>query len=228
MLDSIKDAFHRGANRLFHRSDKRRPHHSTNLTQPSSKLRNPPQETSTLGTGTNADEQHTALISPLINYPHQPSGTLDAQPSSAIKNQAPFSDGKKTSASPQCSRNVVHDSKVGDAAYTPSSESHHRKPSLGKSDIKDEEAKAQSRDKPTNGRITVGPDTNNDGTGYHGHHGDYMDRSVDHRPVVTQQEVKPHIHTVYEPKRTRSIHLHEHRTLIQPIVDPAASTIRSV
>ncbi|KAL6923402.1 hypothetical protein ACHAPO_001568 [Fusarium lateritium] len=48
-----------------------------------------------------------------------------------------------------------------------------------------------------------------------------FDRTVhqDREPVV-QETIKPHVHTIYEPKRTLSIHHHEHRTLIQPIKDP--------
>lgn len=153
MLDSMKDAFHRWTNRLFHRSDKRRSPHPTpnhgrtrphanqnlkvkdaserNTIQPSSELQNPPQETSTLGTSTNANEQNTAPASPLIKCPHQPSGTLDAQPSSAIENQAPFSDGKKTSPLPQCSRNVVHDSQVADATVSKNQQQSPRRQPQG-------------------------------------------------------------------------------------------------
>ncbi|KAM0277759.1 hypothetical protein ACHAQH_005552 [Verticillium albo-atrum] len=46
-----------------------------------------------------------------------------------------------------------------------------------------------------------------------------FDRTVDVRPAVTHEEIRPHIHTIYEQRRTRSIHYHEHRTLIQPIID---------
>jgi len=48
-----------------------------------------------------------------------------------------------------------------------------------------------------------------------------FDRTVhqDREPVV-HETIKPHVHTIYEPKRTLSIHHHEHRTLIQPIKDP--------
>lgn len=236
----------RWAKRLFHRSDKKRPYHSTSDQQS--------------GTGTNAIKQNTAPISPLKTGSHQPSNTPDAQTSSAKEDHAPFSGEKKTSASPQHSRNEIHDSQPADASvsnnqpqslrrqpqgtqegylkpalkrkaingtlpqgssYTPPSEPPHRKPPLGDSSIRDGEEKAQSRDEHANGLVTAGSDTNNDGVGHHGHHEVYIDRSVHPRPAAVQEEIKPHIHTVYEPRRTRSIHLHEHRTLIQPIVDPA-------
>lgn len=215
MLGSIKDAFHRWVNRLFHRSDRRRPNHSTsnrgrissyanqnhkengatkrNSIQPSSKLGNLPQETSALDTGTNADEQHQ--ISPLTKGPHQFPSTLDAQTKSAIENQAPLFDGRKASASSQSSRNATRDSQVTDAAV--------------------------SKNQPL--PLRRQPQDTQD----HGHHEVYIDHSVHARPAVIQQEIKPHIHTIYEPRRTRSIHVHEHRMLIQPIVDPA-STITSV
>ncbi|KAM0087075.1 hypothetical protein ACKRZS_000612 [Fusarium odoratissimum] len=47
-----------------------------------------------------------------------------------------------------------------------------------------------------------------------------FDRTIHNRDPVVQEHVRPHVHTIYEPKRTRSIHYHEHRTLIQPIKDP--------
>jgi hypothetical protein len=47
-----------------------------------------------------------------------------------------------------------------------------------------------------------------------------FDRTVHNQEPVVQEVVKPHVHTIYEPKRTLSIHHHEHRTLIQPIKDP--------
>ncbi|QPC72581.1 hypothetical protein HYE68_003333 [Fusarium pseudograminearum] len=46
-----------------------------------------------------------------------------------------------------------------------------------------------------------------------------FDRTVHNQEPVVQEVVKPHIHTIYEPKRTLSIHHHEHRTMIQPIKD---------
>lgn len=281
----MKNAFHRWTKRLFHRSDKKRSYHSTpdqgrissfahqnheaknvtkrNLIQPSSKRRNLPQDTSALGTSTNADEQHTAPISLLVKVPNQPSTTLDAQTSSAKEYQAPSFDGRKTSASPQPPRNMTQDSQVANAtvsknqpqflkrqphgtqegyykpasnreetneallqgsSYTPPSESSHRNPSLGKSYNREKEAKAQSRDKHTNGPTTVGSDTTkNDEIG---HYEVYTDRTIHPRPAVIHQEIKPHIHTIYEPRRTRSFHLHEHRMVIQPIIDHA-STVTS-
>ncbi|KAG5793502.1 hypothetical protein H9Q69_007431 [Fusarium xylarioides] len=47
-----------------------------------------------------------------------------------------------------------------------------------------------------------------------------FDRTVHNRDPVVHEHIRPHVHTIYEPKRTRSIHYHEHRTLIQPIKDP--------
>jgi len=48
-----------------------------------------------------------------------------------------------------------------------------------------------------------------------------FDRTVHtDRDAVVHEHVRPHVHTIYEPKRTVSIHHHEHRTLIQPIKDP--------
>ncbi|KAM0562763.1 hypothetical protein ACHAPJ_001603 [Fusarium lateritium] len=47
-----------------------------------------------------------------------------------------------------------------------------------------------------------------------------FDRTVHNQEPVVHEHVRPHVHTIYEPKRTRSIHYHEHRTLIQPIKDP--------
>lgn len=49
-----------------------------------------------------------------------------------------------------------------------------------------------------------------------------VDTVTHSRPAVTHEEIKPHVHTVYHPVRTRSIHIHEHRFLIQPIVVPAS------
>lgn len=48
----------------------------------------------------------------------------------------------------------------------------------------------------------------------------YFDHEVHHRNAAVNEEIKPHVHTIYEPKRTRSIHYHEHRQVIQPISDP--------
>ncbi|UZP45968.1 hypothetical protein NXS19_013780 [Fusarium pseudograminearum] len=46
-----------------------------------------------------------------------------------------------------------------------------------------------------------------------------FDQTIHNQEPVVQEVVKPHIHTIYEPKRTLSIHHHEHRTIIQPIKD---------
>ncbi|KAF4454119.1 hypothetical protein F53441_3305 [Fusarium austroafricanum] len=47
-----------------------------------------------------------------------------------------------------------------------------------------------------------------------------FDRTIHNQEPVVQEHIYPHVHTIYEPKRTKSIHHHEHRTLIQPIKDP--------
>ncbi|KAF4945417.1 hypothetical protein FGADI_11919 [Fusarium gaditjirri] len=47
-----------------------------------------------------------------------------------------------------------------------------------------------------------------------------FDRTIHSRDPVIHEHIRPHVHTIYEPKRSRSIHYHEHRTLIQPIKDP--------
>ncbi|KAH7261254.1 uncharacterized protein BKA55DRAFT_280731 [Fusarium redolens] len=47
-----------------------------------------------------------------------------------------------------------------------------------------------------------------------------FDRTVHNQDLVVHEHIRPHVHTIYEPTRTRSIHHHEHRTLIQPIKDP--------
>ncbi|RGP77612.1 hypothetical protein FLONG3_4185 [Fusarium longipes] len=47
-----------------------------------------------------------------------------------------------------------------------------------------------------------------------------FDRTIHNREPVVQEHIRPHVHTIYEPKRTVEIHRHEHRTLIQPIKDP--------
>lgn len=48
----------------------------------------------------------------------------------------------------------------------------------------------------------------------------YFDHVTHMRNEVTHEEIKPHLHTIYEPQRTVSYHYHEHRTVIQPIIDP--------
>jgi len=47
-----------------------------------------------------------------------------------------------------------------------------------------------------------------------------FDRTVHNQEPVVHETIRPHVHTIYEPKRSLSIHHHEHRTLIQPIKDP--------
>lgn len=50
--------------------------------------------------------------------------------------------------------------------------------------------------------------------------GDYYDLTTHIRPAVVEEHIRPHVHTIYEPRHTRSLHFHEHRTWIQPIIDP--------
>lgn len=45
------------------------------------------------------------------------------------------------------------------------------------------------------------------------------DYTLHTRPPVIQQDIRPHVHTIYQPRRTRSIHYHEHRYIYQPIID---------
>lgn len=46
------------------------------------------------------------------------------------------------------------------------------------------------------------------------------DHAIHSNPPIVHEEVKPHVHTVYEPHRTRTIHFHEHRYIYQPVIDP--------
>ncbi|KAF7562822.1 hypothetical protein G7046_g1321 [Stylonectria norvegica] len=52
-----------------------------------------------------------------------------------------------------------------------------------------------------------------------------FDHTVHQEKAVTHEEIKPHVHTIIEPKRTRSYHYHEHNTIIQPIADPDPPTV---
>ncbi|KAK2593079.1 hypothetical protein QQS21_009209 [Conoideocrella luteorostrata] len=47
----------------------------------------------------------------------------------------------------------------------------------------------------------------------------YTDYTIHNRTPVIEENIYPHVHTVYEPRRTRSIHFHEHFLHLQPIVD---------
>lgn len=49
--------------------------------------------------------------------------------------------------------------------------------------------------------------------------GDSIEYTVHQRPAIVHEEIIPRTHTVYEPTVTYSVHIHEHRTLYQPIVD---------
>lgn len=52
------------------------------------------------------------------------------------------------------------------------------------------------------------------------------DYTIHTRPAIIQEEVKPHVHTIYQPRRTRSIHFHEHRYIYQPIIAPDPHVLR--
>lgn len=262
-LGGLRNAFRRWAKRLFHRSDKRRSNHSPS-DQPLNETSHPPQDTSPLGTGANAEEQRQTPNWPLTTDSHQPSNTLDARTSSARQNQA----GKEISTSPQYSGNETRGSRLADTPdsknqpeslrrdpqstqkgylksalkrkavnETPSqgpsqdpsqdsshdyiSESPYRYLSLEDSSIRGKKTNAQNSDEQADGPIASGSNTNNNGVGHQEHHEHYTDHTIHPRPAVVHEEITPHVHTIYEPTRTRSFHLHEHRTLIQPIVDPA-------
>ncbi|KAH7313598.1 hypothetical protein B0I35DRAFT_480275 [Stachybotrys elegans] len=47
-----------------------------------------------------------------------------------------------------------------------------------------------------------------------------VDYTIHRRDPVVHEEIYPHMHTIYQPRRTRSIHFFEHRYYIQPIADP--------
>lgn len=49
--------------------------------------------------------------------------------------------------------------------------------------------------------------------------GDDVEYTMHQRPAITHEEIFPHTHTIYQPSHTYSIHIHEHRTLFQPIVE---------
>ena len=58
-------------------------------------------------------------------------------------------------------------------------------------------------------------------------HGDAavdVDYTLDSRKPVTHETIHPHVHTIYEPRRTRSIHYEEHHYYIQPIIDTSADS----
>ncbi|KFA81279.1 hypothetical protein S40288_10968 [Stachybotrys chartarum IBT 40288] len=47
-----------------------------------------------------------------------------------------------------------------------------------------------------------------------------VDYTVHNREPVMHEEVQPHVHTVYNIERTVSVHEHEHKYYIQPVIDP--------
>ncbi|KAK7223223.1 hypothetical protein V2G26_011226 [Clonostachys chloroleuca] len=47
-----------------------------------------------------------------------------------------------------------------------------------------------------------------------------VDKTVHHRRPVVHEQIKPQKQTIIQPQRIRSAHIEEHRTLIQPIIDP--------
>ncbi|KAL7920873.1 hypothetical protein ACQKWADRAFT_328104 [Trichoderma austrokoningii] len=207
MLKRMRNALRRWAKRLFHRGNKKQP-----PDQPSSnKASSLPQQIPAL-TSTNATEQHTAPTWPLKKDSHQPYSTLDAQTtahsqvaSTSASNNQPQSLRRK----PLGTRDGYLKPALKKAVNESPSESSHRKLPIP---ISDEHA---------DGPNTTGLDTNNDRDRHHGRQV-YVDHSIHPRPAVVHEEITPHVHTIYEPQRTLSFHLHEHRTLIQPIVDPAA------
>ncbi|KAL7903118.1 hypothetical protein HDV63DRAFT_112804 [Trichoderma sp. SZMC 28014] len=242
-LGGIRNALRRWANRLFHRSDKRRSNHSTS-DQPLNKTSHPPQDTSPLGNGANPNW-------PLTTDSHQPD-TLDARTSSTRENQAgkgtfPPANESGSNNQPQSLKRNPQGAQQGylkpalkrkavnetpsqgpsqgppqDSSHDYISESPYRYLSLEDSSIRGKKANAQISDEQADGPIASGSNTNNDGIGHQEHQEHYTDHTIHPRPAVVHEEIAPHVHTIYEPTRTRSFHLHEHRTLIQPIVDPAA------
>lgn len=46
-----------------------------------------------------------------------------------------------------------------------------------------------------------------------------VDYTTHMNPAVVQEHVMPHVHTIHHIQRSRSIHFHEHRYRIQPIID---------
>lgn len=47
----------------------------------------------------------------------------------------------------------------------------------------------------------------------------HVDHTIHYRPPITHEVIRPQVHTIYEPRRVRSIHLHERTNVIQPILD---------
>ncbi|GAB0138456.1 hypothetical protein EsDP_00006691 [Epichloe bromicola] len=54
-----------------------------------------------------------------------------------------------------------------------------------------------------------------------------VDYTTHERAPAVVETVKPRVHTVYEIKRTRSIHFHEHFFHVQPIVEKWESDIKA-
>lgn len=72
---------------------------------------------------------------------------------------------------------------------------------------------------------TLLPNTDLEPVEYRKHAEVDFDHTVHNREAVTHETIKPHVHTIYEPKRTRSIHVHEHKKYTQPIVDPEPTVL---
>lgn len=51
----------------------------------------------------------------------------------------------------------------------------------------------------------------------------HVNYTTHNRAPVVHEDVYPQVHTIYEPRRTRSIHLHEHIFYIQPVIDTSGS-----
>lgn len=48
-----------------------------------------------------------------------------------------------------------------------------------------------------------------------------VDQVAHVEPAIVEEQIRPHVHTEFQVQRTRSIHIHEHRTIIQPIIEKA-------
>lgn len=53
--------------------------------------------------------------------------------------------------------------------------------------------------------------------------GDTWDYTTVVKDPITMEQIYPHVHTTFTVHRTRSIHFHEHRFAIQPVIDTSSS-----
>lgn len=187
------------------------------------------QPSSTLNAQTSSARETQAPFSSEKKYPASPHDSRneahDSQLADAsVSNNQPQSLGRKPQGTqegylkPALKRKAVNVTPSQGSPNNYLRESPYRYLSLEDSSTRHGEANAQSRDEHADGPIATGSD-NNAGVGHQGH---YTDHSFHPRPAVVHEEIEPHVHTIYEPTRTRSFHLHEHRTLIQPIIDPTS------